>query len=125
MELFPEAKIETRIKSWIAPQTRQVVMLKSWMNFSGASEDGALVLDIETIERDVAVPAGTFDLHPPQGYTLINTRETVTPRDLSMGAGLGLGELSLKTYISFALADGSILLAWSARVAGSILIRIF
>jgi hypothetical protein len=31
-----------------------------------------------------------------------------------MGAGLGLGELSLSTYISFALEDGSILLAWSA-----------
>lgn len=119
MELFPGSKIKTRIKSWIAPQTRQVVMLKSWMNFSGAFGDGSLVLDIETIERDVAVPAGTFDLDPPEGYTLINTRETVVPRDLSMGAGLGLGELSLNTYISFALEDGSILLAWSARVAGS------
>jgi len=114
MELFPGARIKRRVKSWIAPQTRQVIMLKSWMSVSGAFEDGSLVLDLETIERDVAVPAGTFDLDPPEGYTPINTRETVTPSDLSMGAGLGLGELSVNTYISFALEDGSILLSWSA-----------
>lgn len=114
VELFPGAKIKRRVKSWIAPQTRQVVMLKSWISSSGAFEDGSLVLDLETIERDVAVPAGTFDLDPPEGYTSINTRETVAPRDLSMGSGLGLGELSLNTYISFALENGSILLAWSA-----------
>ncbi len=113
-DIHLSANIKMRIKCWIAPSSGEIGKLKYWMHYPDASETWSLVLDIETIERNVPVPPGTFTVDPPEGYTLKNTKENAPVSELNMAGGLGLDGLKLSKNIEFSLEDGSVLIGWNS-----------
>ena len=109
----PGGNMKMRIQCWIAPKSGEIGKLKYWVHCPGAAEDWSLVLDIETIERNVPVAPGTFDTNPPKDYTLKNTKETATVPELTAG-GVGCDGLQFSKHIEFSLKDGGILIGWSS-----------
>lgn len=129
-----------RTYCWFAPQTGTVIKVQEWTRSSATKGEFVQSMLVDTIERDVVPPAGTFDTVPPAGYTCTNTKETAPLKDLQT-AGPDLGTKSesstqvragkdtpttklfvapppVKTYASFVLPDGSVILGMSSRSSG-------
>ena len=78
------------------------------------------------IEYDVNISSNMFEAAPPVGYTLVNTKETATARQLEYQSNLLSAEASTckgefwiwaSRKIGFTLENGSVILGWSS--AGS------
>ncbi len=71
--------------------------------------------DYHTIDYDVPIPASTFDTEPPADYTALNAKETAPFVPLASGTVV-CGNVQCRTFVSFTLNDGSVIVAWQSRV---------
>lgn len=65
------------------------------------------------VEKDIELPDGLFSTEPPPGAALENTKATAPLLSLDQG-GEPIEGYTLVEHISFTLADGSVLSAWSS-----------
>ncbi len=73
--------------------------------------------DYHTIDYDVPIPASTFDTEPPAGYTALNAKETAPFVPLASGTVV-CDNVQCRTFVSFMLNDGSVIVAWQSCVLG-------
>ncbi len=73
--------------------------------------------DYHTIDCDVPIPASTFDEEPPAGYTALNAKETAPFVPLASGTVV-CDNVQCRTFVSFTLNDGSVIVAWQSCVLG-------
>lgn len=99
-----------RFKLWLTADRGRLVRSQVWSH----NRDGQWQLrnDFDTIEYNVEPPAGTFTLEPPPGYTAANSKETAPPMGLMEGGSASSGAAECGTFVSFTLADGSVVLGW-------------
>ena len=71
--------------------------------------------DYHTIDYDVPIPASTFDEEPPAGYTVLNAKETAPFAPFASGTVV-CGNVQCRTFVSFTLHDGSVIVAWQSRL---------
>ncbi len=74
--------------------------------------------DYHTIDYDVPIPARTFDAEPPAGYTALNAKETAPFVPLASGTVV-CDNVQCRTFVSFMLNDGSVIVAWQSFVLGA------
>jgi outer membrane lipoprotein-sorting protein len=109
-EVTDQTGARDRYKYWLSPLTGQSGRFQCW--YKNAGEQWRLGHDFYKIERNVDIPEGVFELVVPEGYEAKNTRETAIPLELDEEGGIGNCGLMLDPHISFALSDGSVILAW-------------
>lgn len=108
-------------KYWIRPDTGELGRIQTW----NREDNGLWRLSSEVmeIEYDMNVSSDIFETVPPVGYTLVNTKETATPRHLEYQSNLLKAEaatcngefwLWASRKIGFTLENGIVILAWSS-----------
>lgn len=105
-----------RTRVWLSPTSGNVGRMEHWHN--GPSTDQQWVLNEvqDVIECDVEPPPGIFETVPPPEFTMRNSKATAPLRTLKDTCHtFGAGDLEIRFFIQFRLADGSILLAWDSR----------
>ena len=110
-----EAQVGMSLKTkwWLAPHTGQIGRMQ--MSVKGPySEEWVPAVDITAVQRNVTPPAGVFDTTPPEGYTVLTTKEAAEVPELAVESGGGLGSISYTGHIAFQLPDGSVILGWSS-----------
>ncbi|MBN1488937.1 MAG: hypothetical protein JXA69_03380 [Phycisphaerae bacterium] len=111
--------VGAKAKCWLSPETGQMGRIHTWRRIQGGSTPGTLgqhgwvpVWQFERIERDVMIPAGTFETEPPAGYSVTNAKADAVVKDLDDEGGPRVNNLELDIRISFTLDDGSVIVAW-------------
>lgn len=97
-------------KIWLSPETGEIVRIFTWRNAEENSIRWVSSRDADTIEYNVAPPADCFSTESPEGYELVNTKETAIENELGDEGGF-------KFYgcIGFTLKDGSVIYGWHAN----------
>ena len=97
-------------KIWLSPETGEIVRIFTWINAEENSIRWVPRADADTIEYNVAPPADCFSTESPEGYKLVNTKETAIENELGEADGM-------KFYgcIGFTLKDGSVIYGWHAN----------
>lgn len=105
----------TKMKCWLAPYSGKIGRFQRWYRNQEKErkQDWRLSEDVR-IERNIAVPEGTFETKPPAGYTLRNTKQTVEVRELRR-SHIGDPVFNLTIHAGFMLEDGNIIVAWSSE----------
>lgn len=100
-----------RMQSWLNPKSGDVLRVKTWW----LSEEGQWLLssELNTIERNIEIPAEVFSMEPPVDYDVNNTPETAEPKP-NRYLTIGDWPLTLTGYLAFILPDGSLLTCWSS-----------
>ena len=105
---------DTRIHSWIDPQTGDLRRVQTWRKSYGKSAEWAKVLDYDLIEYDTELPDSIFSTDAPQDYILETSKETAPLRIISRGV-VSTGHLELRAHISFRLNEHCVLLCWGSE----------
>ncbi len=101
----------TKKKIWLSPDTGEIVRIFNWRNAEKDSVRWVSSSDTDTIEYDVAPPANCFNIDPPEGHKLLNTKETATENELGEdGSGI-----RFYGCIGFTLEDGSVIYGWHSN----------
>jgi hypothetical protein len=101
----------TKKKIWLSPDTGEIVRIFTWRNAEEDSVRWVSSNDADMIEYDMAPPANCFNTEPPEGYKLMNTKETATENELGDdGSGVRFYDC-----IGFTLNDGSVIYGWHAN----------
>jgi hypothetical protein len=96
-----------RVKSWISPTTGDIARIE---------QDFITIRhEIQKVERNIDISLDVFATKPPQGYTLLNTKETAENIGLEGGSTCYQDSLSVTINITFSLPDGSVILAWHSE----------
>ena len=98
-------------KIWLSPETGEIVRIFTWRNAEENSIRWVSSRDADTIEYNVVPPADCFSTESPEGYKLVNTKETATENELGDdGSGVRFYDC-----IGFTLKDGSVIYGWHAN----------
>ena len=111
----------SRIKTWLAPHSGDIGRVLVSQKKKKDDANWILILDLSTIELDVAPPKGIFDTIPPDGYKLDNTKETAHTNVLGLSIHHQrsmVKDYELYVHIGFTLNDGSVIIAWSCPEKG-------
>jgi hypothetical protein len=100
---------------WVSPDTGRLGRAQ----VLSQSGDGhwELEQDYHTIDYDVPIPARTFATEPPAGYTPTNSKETAPFVPFASGTVV-CDNVQCRTFVSFMLHDGSVIVAWQSCVLG-------
>jgi hypothetical protein len=98
-------------KLWISTTTGRL----SRAQVQSRIGDGHWLLeqDYHTVDYDMKIPANTFSMEPPAGYTATNTRETALLQELPRATSR-VGNLEYATLTSFTLSNGSVVVGWQS-----------
>lgn len=106
----------SRSKHWLSADTGRLARAQVLRKVD--SGEWKVATDYSLIEYNVEPPEGTFSLEPPEGYTVRNSPETAYSMDLGKNGLPGFRDEHWYYYcgpkLAFALADGSIVLAWQS-----------
>lgn len=99
----------TRMKHWLSTDTGRLARAQ----VLSRTDDGRWELDsdYQAIEYNTQIPANTFAMEPPEGYTTQNTQETAPILDIGSG-GVAYRSLWCSVVICFTLSDGSVVMGW-------------
>ena len=99
-----------KLKIWLSPSTGEIHRMFRWANVEEDSVRWLPRMDADTIEYNVTPPADCFKTEPPEGYKLVNTRETAIERELG-----DPGRVRFYGCIGFTLIDGSVIFGWHSN----------
>ena len=103
-----------RIKSLLSPSTGKVGRVNVWVKTPQTQGKWVPSFEVDTIERDVAPPPRIFRTEPPAGYRSTNTKQNAKPMPLRPRRAT-YPRAELAVYFTFALPDGSLIVAWSSK----------
>jgi len=99
-----------KLKIWLSPSTGEILRIVRWANTEEDSVRWLLRTDADTIEYNVTPPVDCFATEAPEGYKLINTKETAIERERGYNA-----RVRFYGCIGFTLNDGSVIFGWHAN----------
>ncbi len=106
----------SRWKQWLSADTGRLARAQVLRKMK--SGEWKVATDYSLIEYNVEPPEDTFAVKPPEGYTESNSLQTAYPMDLDVGGFSGWADANYDykcgPKVAFALADGSIVLAWQS-----------
>jgi len=99
-----------KLKIWLSPSTGEILRIVRWANTEEDSVRWLLRMDADTVEYNVTPPVDCFVTEAPEGYELLNTKETAIERELG-----DPGRVRFYGCIGFTLNDGSVIFGWHAN----------
>ncbi len=96
----------------LLPSTGEIVRLFLWTNAEEDSVRWVLLKEAHTIEYNTTPPVDCFKTESPEGYELVNTRETAIERELGP---TNADRVRFYGCIGFTLNDRSVIFGWHAN----------
>jgi hypothetical protein len=105
-----------KVQYWISPASGELKRVAHWQK---NEVDEPWDMRGETqIERNAVPPPGTFQTEPPDGYELLNAKETAVEQRPKFRA-IVTGTIEGEVAVSFTLQNGSVIACWSAWERGA------